>query len=120
MARSEPPLQSIADQPTRQQLDELDALMRQMLALPVNSSESAPATPDAEAAPTSNDSPATGTANQHTTIPPKSSLPRTAEEPPVEESAQCLPSFEQAPADASGTESDSYVTQDTVSPFACS
>jgi hypothetical protein len=45
MASPESGLRSIADQPTRQQLDELDALMKRMLALPVTDSEGATKTP---------------------------------------------------------------------------
>jgi hypothetical protein len=42
-----------ADQPTRQQLDELDALMQRMLALPVSGAEEEPAVPVATPAATS-------------------------------------------------------------------
>ena len=45
MATSERPRYSALDHPTRQQLDELDALMQRMLALPVNPMEEPPDVP---------------------------------------------------------------------------
>jgi hypothetical protein len=70
MARPEPPLQPIADHPTRQQLDELDALMQQMLALPVNPSEPAAPPLDTERGPNKTEKPAPSQIVQSQSAPP--------------------------------------------------